>query len=322
MNDTDIHERNLKLSVELLTKLKSRYYEFPRRDLLGKAFDRTLTQFLSAYLAGQHIEGRGLIVTGGTRTGKSHDIKNLLREFAASDEPLDGGFQRKYLRVSLRNTVNWKSLGLAFLEAVNYPLKLDHRSSATVWSRVESQLMRDRYLVVNIDEAQHLFTDKKPTEIKVILNGLKDLMKRPDWPILPIYSGVPELLDFANENEQLTSLLEPVTYSDIAYDAINLKEVDTILVTFCEVVGLDPTEVRNSDVYNRLIHASARRWGRLIELIIHALANVCVEHPDRKELLITDFAKVFQRWTGVSDAANVFIVENPYRIATGILYEE
>ena len=74
--------------------------------------------------------------------------------------------------------------------------------------------------------------------------------------------------------------------------------------------------------FNRLIHASARRWGRLIELIIHALANVCVEHPDRKELLITDFAKVFQRWTGVSDAANVFIVENPYRIATGILYEE
>lgn len=322
MSDIDDTTSNLTHSVEVLAKLKSRYYEFPRREELGKAFDRVLDQFLSAHLADQHIEGRGLIVTGGTRTGKSHDIKDLLRSFAASDQPLPGGFQRNYLRVSLRSTVNWKGLGMAILEAVNYPFKLDHRSTATIWSRAESQLMREKYLIVNIDEAQHLFSDKRPAEIEVILNGLKDVMKRPAWPILPIYSGVPELLDYANASEQLTSLLEPVTYVDIAYDVASLKEVDTILVTFSEVVGLDPNEVRNSDVYNRLIHASARRWGRLIELIINALANVCLDHPDRKAILITDFAKVFQRWTGVSDAANVFIVENPYRIATGILYKE
>jgi hypothetical protein len=281
-----------------------------------------LDQFLSAYLAGQHIEGRGLILTGGTRTGKSHDIKDLLRGFAASDEPLLGGFQRNYLRVSLRTTANWRGLGLAFLEAVNYEFNLDHRSTTTIWSRAESRLMRDKYLVVHIDEAQHLFTGNRPGEIEVILNGLKDLMKRPGWPILPIYSGVPELLDYANANEQLTSLLEPVTYHDIAYDAASLKKVDAILATFSEVVGLDPTEIRNSDIYNRLIHALARRWGRLIELIINALANVCVDHPDRKALLIADFAKVFQRWTGASDAANVFLIENPYRIETGILYKE
>ena len=233
-----------------------------------------------------------------------------------------GGFQRNYLRVSLRTTANWRGLGLAFLEAVKYEFNLDHRSTTTIWSRAESRLMRDKYLVVHIDEAQHLFTGNRPGEIEVILNGLKDLMKRPGWPILPIYSGVPDLLDYANANEQLTSLLEPVTYHDIAYDAASLKEVDAILVTFSEVVGLDPTEVRNSDVYNRLIHASARRWGRLIELIINALANVCVDHPDRKALLITDFAKVFRRWTGASDAANVFLIENPYRIETGILYKE
>jgi hypothetical protein len=144
---------------------------------------------------------------------------------------------------------------LAILEAVDYPFKLDHRSTATIWSRAEAQLKREKYLIVNIDEAQHLFSEKRPAEIEVILNGLKDVMKRPGWPILPIYSGVPELLDYANANEQLTSLLEPVTHHDIAYDATSLKEVGTILVTFSEVVGLDPTEVRNSDVYNRLIHA-------------------------------------------------------------------
>ncbi|WP_207552125.1 TniB family NTP-binding protein [Yoonia rosea] len=315
-------DADLKPSVAVLKTLKSRYYELPRLQKLDSAFDRVLDQFLSAYLAGQHIEGRGLLVTGGTRTGKSHDIKYLLRSFAASEELLAGNFQRKYLRVSLRTNTSWRGLGVAFLEAMEYPFSLDHRSTATIWSRAEAQLRRDKYLVLNIDEAQHLFMGKKDKEIEVILNGLKDLMKRPGWPVLPIYSGVPELMDHANANEQLTSLLEPVTYEDIAYDATSLTEVDAILVTFSEVVGLDPAEVRNSDVYNRLIHASNRRWGRLIELIVHALAEICVEHPDRNEVLITDFALIFQRWTGVSDAANVFLVENPYRISVGVLYKK
>lgn len=304
MNDIESH---LKPSVAVLQKLKSRYYEFPRYALLENAYERVLDQFLAAYLAGQHVEGRGLIVTGGTRTGKSHDIKHLLRDFAASDVPLAGDFQRNYLRVSLRAKADWRGLGLAFLEALEYPFRLDHRSTATIWARAESQLLRHKCLVLNIDEAQHLFTDKRAGEIEVILNGLKDLMKRPGWPVLPIYSGVPELLDHVNANDQLTSLLEPITYPDIAYSAGSLKEVDTILVTFSEVVGLDPADVRNSDVYNRLIHASARRWGRLVELIIHALAAICIEHPDRKVVLIGDLALIFQRWTGVSDAANVFL---------------
>ena len=322
MNDIEINEAGLKPSVAVLKKLKSRYYELPRYEGLNGAFERVLDQFLSAHLAGQHVEGRGLMVTGGTRTGKSHDIKHLLRGFAASEEPLAGDFQRKYLRVSLRSAVNWRGLGMAFLEAMEFPFSLDHRRTDTIWSRAESQLRRDNYLVINIDEAQHLFADKKANEIEVILNGLKDLMKRPGWPVLPIYSGVPELLDYANENEQLTSLIEPITYDDIAYNEISLNEVDSILVTFSEVVGLDPTGVRNSDVYNRLIHASNRRWGRLIELIIHALAEIYVEHPDRREVLTSDLALIFKRWTGVSDAANVFLVDNPYRISVGVLYRQ
>ncbi|MEH6740230.1 MAG: hypothetical protein V7695_17060 [Sulfitobacter sp.] len=98
-----------------------------------------------------------------------------------------------------------------------------------------------------------------PLHQTVDVNGYKNLIKRPRWLILPIHSGVPELLDFVNVKRQLTSLLDPVTYHDIAYDGISFTEVDTILVTFNEAVGDDPTEVCSSDVYNRLFHASARR---------------------------------------------------------------
>jgi hypothetical protein len=60
----------------------------------------------------------------------------------------------------------------------------------------------------------------------------------------------------------------------------------------------------------------------VIELIIQSLANVCVDHPDQQALYVTTFAKVFQRWTGVSDAAKVFIIENPYRVQACVLYRE
>lgn len=90
-------------------------------------------------------------------------------------------------------------------------MKLDHRSTVTIWSRVDFHLIRDKFLVVHIDKAQHLFTDKRPSEIKVIFNGFKDLMKRPGWPILPIYSGVPEGTGYATANQQATSLLEQVS---------------------------------------------------------------------------------------------------------------
>jgi hypothetical protein len=77
------------------------------------------------------------------------------------------------------------------------------------------------------------------------MNGYKNLMKRPRWLILSIHSGVPELMDFVNAKRQLTSLLEPVTYHDIAYDGISFTKVDTILVKFNEAVGDDPTKVRS-----------------------------------------------------------------------------
>lgn len=305
--------------IEAMTELKLRHYVLPRYHELEMAFDNVLAQFLSAHLAGHHHEGRGLIVTGGTRSGKSHEIKSLLRAFAADKGELNGGFQRKYIRVSLRSTVSWKHLGSAFLRALNYPADLDHRSSDMIWRRVEGLLQRGNIMLVHIDECQHLLIDKSPKDTSVILNGLKDLMKRSDWPIMPILSGVPELLDYVNTNDQLTALLQPITFSDIAYSEGSLNEIDNILVQFAEIVDLDPSEVRNEEVYNRMIHASLRRWGRLFELIIESLAHVAA--TDRKQLEINDFAETFRRWTGVPRGANVFLIENPYRVPTNELYQ-
>lgn len=102
--------------LSAMTALKSRHFILPRSHDLEKVFENVLAQFISSHLAGLHHEGRGLILTGGTRAGKSHDIKYLVRAFAENVDSLEGGFQRKYLRASLRTTTSWKHLGAAFLK--------------------------------------------------------------------------------------------------------------------------------------------------------------------------------------------------------------
>lgn len=143
-------------------------------------------------------------------------------------------------------------------------------------------------------------------------------MKRPEWPILPIVTGVPRLAEILNLSPELTTLLEPAKFEDINYDDGSFDEIDSIVVQYAELAGVDVTGVRDEEIYRRMIHATSPRWGRLIELVIHTFAFVTVE--GRMEIDKTCFAKTFRRWTGASDGANPFLVENPYRIEVAKLF--
>ena len=56
----------------------------------------------------------------------------------------------------------------------------------------------------------------------------------------------------------------------------------------------------------------------LIELVIQSLAYA--KASSKVELSNADLADTFRRWTGAADGANVFLVENPYRIKAHMLY--
>jgi len=133
-----------------------------------------------------------------------------------------------------------------------------------------------------------------------------------------VLSGVPSLLEFLNTSDELVALLEPVSYGDIDYNTESLEEVDAILCAFSEVAEIDVSSLRNEDIYNRMIHASARRWGRYIELVIQSLAFA--KATGKSELTVNDLADTFRRWTGAAEGANVFLMENPYRIQAHKLY--
>jgi hypothetical protein len=305
--------------TEYMAEFKRLSYVFPRYTNLDAAFNRVLGEVVSSRVAGFHGEGRWLGLTGGTRSGKTHDLKQLLRAFSDNPSKLDGGIERKCLRISLRATTSWKHLGSAILKGAGYFSDLDHRSADLIWRRAETQLQREGIFVIHLDEAQHLFNEKKRDQIETILIGLKDLMKRIDWPILLVLSGVPSLLDYLNRLDELVALMEPVSYVDVSYDEDSLNEADAVVCAFAEVAELDVSSLRNEDVFNRMIHASARRWGRFIELVIQSMAQA--KASGKSELSIRDLANTFQRWTGAVDGGNVFLVENPYRIQVDKLHQ-
>lgn len=302
-----------------MTDLKRLSYVFPRYADLDAGFSSVLAQFISSRVGGLHAEGRCLVLTAGTRSGKTHDLKQLLKAFSENPSKLDGDFERKCLRISLRATTSWQHLGSAILKGAGYFSDLDHRSADLIWRRAETQLKREGIFVIHLDEAQHLFNEKKRDQIETILIGLKDLMKRSDWPILLVLSGVPSLLDYLNRLDELVALMEPISYVDLSYDEDNLNEADAVLCAFAEVAKLDVSSIRNEDVFNRMIHASSRRWGRFIELVIQSMAQA--KASGNTELRIGDLADTFRRWTGAVDGGNIFLVENPYRIQVDKLYQ-
>jgi hypothetical protein len=304
--------------VAHMSELKKLNYELPRFAGLQAGFDSVLAQFVSSRLADTHFEGRGLVLTAGTRSGKSHDIKHLLKAFAENPATISGGLHRKHARVSLRTSTTWKNLGSAILKATGYFTDLDHRSTEMIWRRAEDQLKRQDIFIVHIDEVQHTMHDKSAKERKIILDGLKDMMKRPDWPVMLLLSGVPTLLDCLNESDELVALLEPVSYSDITYSEKDLEEADGIMCAYAAAAKLDVSGIRDEETYNRMIHGTARRWGRFIEMVIHSMANAKAE--GKTDLSRTDLAATFGRWTGVCDSANVMLTENPFRIEAHKLY--
>lgn len=68
-----------------------------------------------------------------------------------------------------------------------------------------------------------------------------------------------------------------------------------------------------------MIHASVRRWGRLLDLVTLTLATVA--SLGRAQLEISDFVLTFQQWTGDVPSADVFLIGNLCAVQTDTLYK-
>jgi hypothetical protein len=109
-----------------------------------------------------------------------------------------------------------------------------------------------------------------------ILDSFKTLVKSHDWPLILIFSGVPELDGYLRLEPQLYRLLNRLKFKDISLPE-DFDTVHEIVGSYAMQAGLEVDErILATDFYHRLVTAGAFRWGLIIKLTIWAIGEARV----------------------------------------------
>ena len=171
-----------------------------------------------------------------------------------------------------------KSVGYDCLTSLGYPLNRD-RTGAVILSKVQSLLSERKVLFLHLDEVQHLYNERTNRESQAVVNTLKSLMQRADWPTGLILSGTRELQSLVNMDPQLSRRLTPVEFPSI--DATtHAKEIKGIVSHYADIAGLQVNagELNNGAFARRLIPAAARALGLVIALLVAAIEDDLAAH--------------------------------------------
>lgn len=300
MNDFVIDE-----IVDASASFNGRLYPLDRAAKLKREFATMFSGHLGRLKSGFYFEGEALVVTGASGAGKTTEIEKLLREFNLSQAVLPNGAEARFATCVLDRKGTWKDLGKNTLHAMGYPLADQARvTQAQIGRRIKQQGELQGVVGVWYDEAQHILAHKKEQALEEVLDCFKTMVKGPDWPMMLIMSGVPELADYIPQLEQLFRKVTHVRLDDIDFEA-DAETVNSIVGTYALEAELSVAdELLTGDSLHRLVTAAAFRWGLVFELVVKAVGNALAQ--DSTELKLDHFAQAWVSKTGMDEAATPF----------------
>lgn len=299
--------------VNLSTDFSKRHYPLNRSKSLQGSFAFLFRQHLGGLRSGGRFETESLMVTGPSGSGKTKEISDMIKRFNQSEAKLPDGKPALFIECILDAMGSWKDLGKAILRAMGYPISQSSRATRTeIWARVAYQAQERGIVGIHFDEAQHILRGKSETERLATLDAFKTLMKLPDWPLMLILSGVPELSDYVKEEPQLFRLMTCVSFSDIDLFMRDDNELPPDYTVIHEIVGsyaltaglsVEAT-IQTQDFYHCLATAAAFRWGLLIDLAFGAATHAKL--TGKTFVSPEDFVEVWVGKTGMNRAVNPF----------------
>ncbi|MBK4218083.1 ATP-binding protein [Paracoccus caeni] len=269
--------------------------------------------------AGIVAEARSIALIGNSGGGKTTAARHLITSHPGLvlHDPVSSRMDVASLPVPTPATL--KFVGQTTLAALGFQLQRD-RTAQTIWDMVKDHLQARRTLFLHYDEAQDLAAHQTPKELTSVVNTLKSLMQHPVWPVGLILTGTIELKTIINHDAQLARRVYPVEFPqlDLAFDADRVQRLlhlyaDRALLTVAEEVG-------TPEFAARLIHAGAREFGLLIELVIAALEEAMMGNADA--LRIQHFTAMFRKRAGCIDGLNPFVAEDFERIESRRLLDQ
>lgn len=288
-------------------RLRNMYFHMARAEELDRLFREAVVDYDSGVLTDDVFEASCLTIVGESNSGKTREIRHALARLKENTPTLECGREVRSVSVFLDGETTWKSLGIKILEHVGYnmsPRKKEHE----IWSRVRQQLRAQGYWIVHIDECQHIFETLGKNETKKVINSIKALAKNPDWPVVVVLSGIPELLQKVNSEKQLMNptsafylqSLDPLSESD-------MELVDTAFYHYAEARGVNVDGIRDDDTYRRICYAHGNQFGLIFKFMVDVFANV---EDDQPEVDLSMLATRYAAKTGCVPGHNPFIRED------------
>lgn len=299
--------------------LRSRFSTNRSYRQLEERFRYLLDRRRAEIEAGVVAEARCIAVIGAAGSGKTTAARHLIT--TQTDLVLNdpGTARLDVASLPVPTPATPKFIGQTTLEALGFPLNRE-RTAQTIWQMVKGHLAERRTLFLHYDEAQDLAAHQTPKELTSVVNTLKSIMQNPVWPVGLILTGTAELKKIINHDAQLARRVYPIEFLRL-HLSLDANRVLDLLKTYGEREGfaLDDN-VTTPEFAARLMHAAAREFGLLIELVIAAMEEAMM--TGEQNLAVVHFTRMFRKRSGCIDGLNPFVAADFERIDTRQLLDD
>lgn len=296
--------------AQIIAGLRGIFARHEGFDALRQQFDILLQRTRAERELGLRTEARSLALIGAPGSGKTTATDKLILDHNKS-RAAEGGPPLEIVSFRAPSPATLKFVGYTALEALGFPLQRD-KTTQMIWGMVRAHLRENRTLFLHIDEAQDLAQNQTPKEMMSVLNTIKSLMQAGDWPVGVILTGLPDVRDMLNFDPQLARRFYPLEMRSLHGEAAQWQSI-AILKSYLERANLKPDDgLCGAQFAARLLHASDREFGLMIELILGAIEEALL--IDAPVVEAGHFTSAFRRKSGCINALNPFVVEDFGRI--------
>ena len=288
-----------------LAKLRAEFIRSKPYDQLVDQFSRQLQRRRASLSMVLFAEARGIAVIGESGSGKSTLVNRLLSHHPDLLQPRQGEVKAEVISLLVPSPATLKYVGATMLGALGYPLTRD-KPAGFIWDQVRELLQKRETLFVHLDEAQDLFSGKSNNARNDVVNTLKSLMNRKEWPVGLILSGTPKMLEVINSDDQLKRRVDMVNLDAISWGS-HAKEIRSVFLAYAEKAEVEICLNLNlEDFLPRLIHAGANELGLTVEMISGGIEDALFSGSDK--LRVAHFIEAFRRKSGCVQGLNPFVV--------------
>ncbi|MEH3119791.1 MAG: TniB family NTP-binding protein [Methylorubrum populi] len=325
-----------------MERVRSRILRTPDRDDETSAAFRKLYADLVTRIdptrplgPGNRSETRALVLVGRTGAGKSSMLSRII-----SDHPAFPGFGIpgsgcRAVSVQTPSPCNPKALGLEILRVLGFPMAAE-RPVPAVWGRVRDRLEFLGKVVLHLDEIHNVLETANKRELTQIRTLLKAFMISPNWPVVLVLSGLPEVIPFfagLNEPEE-DGRTNADTKGEVRRRAVfvnlrSLRErhdpsmIAAAVTDMAEVAGMGVPDDIGTKLAPRLIHAALYELGTTMQIAHEAIGLAFHSRPRATVLGMKHFKLAYRARTGCLDTANPFVVVNWRKVdCTRVLAKE